>query len=665
MSMQNRKLLRASELQSLEDRRLLAAFGTPWPEPRDLTISFPADGVAVGSYDNNINALLDQVANAHQWEELVLRAYQTWSIHADINVGVRNDQNLDFGTPGLTTADPRFGEFRIGALPQTDLLASSLPFQAIAGTYSGDLLLNSNEQFKYHDWANNLPPDPATLGVNDRDLYSLVLHEVGNTLGLADSTDPLTVMFGQYTGPKGVLSADDISRIQALYGARTDPFESSDNGALSLATLIPSPVGFDPTADVIRTRGSLARATDVDIFSITPVAGQDSVRIRIDAAGLSLLKSKLQVLDATGQVLSESSANSVFDNDHGLELTGLQNHSVLYVRVAAVDPADIYAVGDYRLVLDYRSAAVRAADPEKIAYDAAPDALFANFGLIDDEQGENDSLISAEILTASVLHTSQYFEHASSVSGGADVDFIEVTAPAVEVPFGRLVVNLAGVGVNAPDLKLQIVDASNQPVGASGRLRADGTWTLEVAQPQAGQDYFIRVSVDPNSAVSVGNYVVTAEFTVPSEQMNDMIESDLSSSEDLFIRWTATKTKLYRFDLNASGGNTGDRVKLTIYDAHTREMRVVLDTTHGVTRTALAWLQQGEYILRFTAQSQTTPEVPAIHFALTCDGLSDDQGDGGGSGDDDDEYYYYQGTGIDEYDYDEYEPYYYYYYEYP
>jgi hypothetical protein len=269
-------------------------------------------------------------------------------------------------------------------------------------------------------------------------------------------------------------------------------------------------------------------------------------------------------------------------------------------------------------------------------------------------------------LTASVLHTSQYFEHASSVSGGADVDFIEVTAPAVEVPFGRLVVNLAGVGVNAPDLKLQIVDASNQPVGASGRLRADGTWTLEVAQPQAGQDYFIRVSVDPNSAVSVGNYVVTAEFTVPSEQMNDMIESDLSSSEDLFIRWTATKTKLYRFDLNASGGNTGDRVKLTIYDAHTREMRVVLDTTHGVTRTALAWLQQGEYILRFTAQSQTTPEVPAIHFALTCDGLSDDQGDGGGSGDDDDEYYYYQGTGIDEYDYDEYEPYYYYYYyEYP
>ena len=31
------------DLESLESRNLLAAFGTPWPEPRDLTISFPAD----------------------------------------------------------------------------------------------------------------------------------------------------------------------------------------------------------------------------------------------------------------------------------------------------------------------------------------------------------------------------------------------------------------------------------------------------------------------------------------------------------------------------------------------------------------------------------------------------------------------------------------------
>ncbi len=146
------------DFQSLESRRLLAAFGTPWPEPRDLTISFPADGVEVGKYANDIRDTLDQVADRQQWEELALRAFQTWAIHTDINVGLRNDFDLDFGAPGLTVGDPRFGDFRIGSFPQIGLVASSVPFQAVAGTYSGDLLLNSNEQFKYHNWEGGIAP---------------------------------------------------------------------------------------------------------------------------------------------------------------------------------------------------------------------------------------------------------------------------------------------------------------------------------------------------------------------------------------------------------------------------------------------------------------------------------------------------------------------------
>ncbi len=170
---------------------LLAAFGTPWPEPRDLTISFPADGVEVGTYSNDIRDTLDQVADRQQWEELALRAFQTWSIHADINVGLRNDYDLDFGTPGLAVGDPRFGDFRIGAFPQIGLVASSVPFQTDAGTYSGDLLLNSNEQFKYHDWEDGVAPDPSTLGPDDRDLFSILLHETGNTLGIGRQPDGL------------------------------------------------------------------------------------------------------------------------------------------------------------------------------------------------------------------------------------------------------------------------------------------------------------------------------------------------------------------------------------------------------------------------------------------------------------------------------------------
>ncbi len=639
------------DFEFLEPRQLLASFGTPWPEPRSLTISFPADGVEVGNHTNDIRQTLDEIAQRQQWEELAVRAFQTWAIHADINVGLRNDYDLDFGTPGLSVNDPRFGEFRIGAFPQIGLMANSLPFQVVAGTYSGDLLLNSNEQFRYHDWSDDAAPDPSTLGANDRDLFSVLLHETGNTLGVDDSLDPWTVMFRQYTVPKGVLAAEDIAGIQAIYGARTDPYETLGNDELQVATLVPSPVGFDPDNDFIRTPGSLVTANDVDHYEIRPVAGRDSVTIRLKAAGISLLQSRLEVLDEFGQVRGRVDAESVFANDNTLQINGLQSDSTLYVRVSPVDASGLYSVGDYELQIDYRSATAQAADPVAGSYDSGVDSIFTNYALVDAELGANDSTADADSI--SEFQPAARFETQSSVSSVEDIDYLKVTAPSNASD--RLVFTVAGVGGEQPELRVRVLDASGQNVGAAGRLRSDGTWALEVAQPQAGEEYFLRVSVDPNSTVGVGNYVVTAEFTAPSDQMNELVAGELSSEFDEFFRWTAGKTKLFRFDLNASGATTDDLVKLTIYDAHTGEMRLVIATPSGMTRTALAWLPQGEYILRFTAYSHSGSQVPSIGFTLTCDGISDDQDEDDVDPDDTDSYEYYYDNDVDVYDYYDYD----------
>jgi hypothetical protein len=655
------------DIEPLESRQLLAAFGTPWPEPRDLSISFPADGVAVGNYTNDLRETLDQIADRQAWEELVLRAYQTWSIHADINVGLRNDHDIDFGTPGFSTGDPRFGELRIGAMPQTGLLASALPFQSLAGTYSGDILLNSNEQFVYHDWENQVGPDPLTLGEFDRDLFSVVLHESGNTLGLDDNLIGSSVMFRQYIAPKGILSQDDISAIQALYGARSDPYEQVNNGQLQVATQIPTPVGFDPDAEIIRTRASLATGTDVDYFQLTPLPGQGNVTIRLRAEGISLLQSRLEILDQNGLVIKEASSESVFENDNTLTINGLGSHSVVYLRVSALDPSDVYSVGDYELEVDYRKPSARSADPVRSSYDSGADSLFANFALADSEQGVNDTLGDAQWLTPVPYFTETRYELESSVSSANDVDVWEITAP--ETITGRLLISVAGVGAEQPDLNVQVVDSEGYSVGAAGRIHADGTFLFEVAQPEADHDYYLRVSVDPSSAVSVGNYVVTAEFTSPNSEMNDLVSGDLSSSVDDFASWTANKSKLYRFDLTATGGELGELVKLTIYDAHTQQMRLVLAAVSGVTRTAYVWLPEGDYILRFTAYSRNGDPVDSIGYSLTVDGISDDIEVDPEDVDWEEEYYTYQEEPLpyyEEYEPPSYEyegePYYYYYY---
>ena len=654
--MDNKKKRRPSvsspSIESLEPRRLLAAFGTPWPDARNLDISFPADEVQIRSDVNEIHSTLALIATAQQWQELALRAFQTWAVYADINVGLRADHDLPFGTPGLSQNDPRYGDFRIGAFSQTGVLANTLPFQTIAGSWSGDILLNNDSSFNYHDWADQLPPDPASVPADSHDLFSVLLHETGNALGLPDSINSADVMYGHYSGPKGALSPADIANIQALYGVRTDPFELVDNGSLSSATIVPTPVGFNPDAAKISVRGNILSIVDNDIYQHTLITGKSAVTINVNAAGLSFLKPKLEILDGSGAVVASAESSSVFDNDVSLTLDGLSNQTELRIRVKAAQD-DLYATGDYELVIDYRNAATRASDAVPGDYLDGIESIGTNFDLADNETDLNDTVLTA-IALASIgpFDLNARYETVSGISSVADVDVWKITSP--NQASGRLVVNLAGVGLDSPDLQIQILDGNGQNVGARGRLRADGTWVMEVIQPEVDAEYLIRISIDSTSAVSVGNYVMTAEFATQSAQMNDFVSSTVSSEMDNFVRWTSMKTRLYRFDLFSQGASFDEAVKLTVYDAQTQHVVFVMATPSGVTRSAYLMLAEGDYILRFTAVSRVAAPVQSISYTLTADGISDDQDPESGGTDPD--YYSYDYTETGYYGYDDLDP---------
>lgn len=83
---------------------------------------------------------------------------------------------------------------------------------------------NSNFGWMYMDASNR----PLT---GKLDVLTVALHEIGHTLGLDDNTEPYSVMRGWYKHPwttdkvynRPQLSAEDIQRIQALYGKNTEP----------------------------------------------------------------------------------------------------------------------------------------------------------------------------------------------------------------------------------------------------------------------------------------------------------------------------------------------------------------------------------------------------------------------------------------------------------
>ena len=474
--------------------------------------------------------------------------------------------------------------------------------------------------------------------------------------------DRSSVMFAHYTVPKGVLMQQDVEEILKLYGARSDPYEQVDNGQLRTATLIPTPVRFRPDSETIEVNGSLRTSDDVDVYEFAPLRGQQGMQVVLQASGISLLQSKVEIFDVSGKRLAAEVASSVFENDIVIDLKGLENHSTLYVRVSAKDDS-VYSVGDYRLRLDYRSPLARVADPFAGHYARGIESLWANFDLVDREHGTNDTIDqAAEMPAAAGVDSGKRFEVFSSVyrpspEDPTDIDVWRVTSP--EQLGGPLVVHLSPVGQDAARLRVRLLDATGEPAGASGYLRDDGTWTLELAQPQASTEYYIRVSVDPNSVVDVGNYVASAEFDYDHARMHSMVSRSISSSADEFIRWRAGKTKLFRFDLTA-GGVVGDEwVQVTFYDAHTHEIRMKLSTPAGGRRTAFALLDQGDYLIRFTAVSRSGLEVQSINLELLVDGLSDDQDPNDPIEDEDyyvpdyDPYYYYYQGHPDDYDPDE------------
>ena len=620
-----RSIQRTIRLEQLETRHLMA-FGTPWPDARNLTLSFPDDDIAVGAWRNDLRLTLDQVTDRQVWQTEVARAFQTWAVETNISIGLRNDRSDSFGTVGLPVRDPRFGDFRVGAFPQSGtVLANAVPFSSQSGTWAGDLLLNSDVDFVWNEWGSGTPQSASEV-----DLFSVLLHEAGNSLGIADNANPSSIMFQSYNGPKGSLTSVDREAIRSLYGVRSDAYEARSNNTMGTATLIRRRTA---TADVTSIRGSINSQNDADFFRYVPRVGQTEVSVRLEAFGLSFLKSSIEVLNSRGEKISDAKVDSIFENNMSIRISSLDSLDQLFIKVAS-NSDDVFGMGEYRVVLDYRPESQQPPlyppmqdDDADVAWQHVNvDQLFRAAGLMDREIGKNDSIELARDMSVpqGFLDNTRY-DALSSLQSPTDVDFWRFSTPAAIE--GRLHLTFTPLGsATQSSFSVDIVNAAGVSVKDKAIIRSDGSWSIELYEPVPSTTYYISVKTNPNIQHSGINYLMSVNLATQPLNAAPLFSGSITGNGSRDHYLSIHKTQLYHFDLLASGGTSDNGLQMTIVDLRTGLDVFVIATPNQVRRGDAVWLDEGHYMIRFTPRNRLGSPNRTVSYSARIAELSDDQG---------------------------------------
>jgi Matrixin len=560
-------------MEALEDRTTPAIFGEPWLDGRHLTLSFAADGTPISGVGSNLASVFSGFANADAARFELLRAFQTWAYNANLNIGIVSDNSAQFGTAGAIQSDPRFGDIRIGARDLAgDVIAVTAPFSLLTAN-SGDLILNSGKWFSVGDVTAKY------------DLFTVALQEAGHAFGVGNSSDTLSAMYQVYGLARTGLSDGDIASIQGLYGARANDAYEGTSGNETRTTASAFTAGLE---------ADLSTVEDVDNYRY--VATSSAGRwFRIRAAGLSLVNAKLEVLDATGQVIGTAQATGPLQNDVTVNIPALVTGATYYLRVSSAR-SDVFGVGSYRLVADTTSNGT-----------AAPDTN----ALVDSEILANNSVLSA----VTIAHSTGPYDYSfrSSLASGSDVDYFRVHSPNGSI--SRMTVTVAGVNREGflPDLDLY--SAAGMHLNAKIIAQTDSTVVMSVEGVTPNTDYLIRVG---NTGMTTGNYDVVADFRAALPKMmgaNGTLNNTYRTTAATLNIW---QSQTVQVNLLATLVNGFDFVGLArIYDSQNRVVFSLFSLT-GLLSTGQVFLPRGVY--KIQAQSLTGA---TINFGLTLFGVTD------------------------------------------
>ena len=616
---------RRVSIELLEDRAVPATFGVPWSDPGHLTISFVPDGAAIAGHASNLSATLDAQMPTATWQREILRAFQTWAVNAGVNVALVPDGGQPFGTPGQVQHDPRFGDIRIGAQKMSpDALSISVPNNpSFTGTWNGDVLINSDDQFD----ANHL------------DLYAVMLHEAGHVFGLDHSDDSHSPMFSHFNHNTS-LTDGDVQNLQALYGTRApDSHEgSSGNDAASRATQLQPPGSYTGSTP-LAAFGDIGTARDVDFYKLNPPISnyQGAMTIRLQSAGVSLLAPRLTVFDSGGRVLGQAQAASEFGDVVTVNLPKTVPGATYFLQVDGATK-DVFGIGHYGLAVSFDGLsqtspatidAVLRGDYRTLTASEI-DTLFRDPShvLFNNDHHSDDTSLGATVLAPApgFAHNSHYATVAS-ISDLSDVDFYRIQGPSSSgggTGANVLTVKIRAIDPNGAAPRVDLMDSDGNPIASRVLANGNGLYTIQAVGVRSGGNVTIRVS-SGGSVARVGNYGLDADYGTAAANPTTFAQGTLSATTaQQSAPFYVARTQLFQFLLSAApGAPPGVGMGMTILDANGQVVFSLSAPAGETVSGPSVLLTPGAYTVRFAAFAPAGTAIPLLTFTLGGDAISD------------------------------------------